>query len=329
MKYRKPKYYDEFSCAAGNCPETCCAGWQISIDEDSLIKYHHMKGDFARRLQNSIDWMWDCFYQDNGRCAMLNDKNLCDIQSHAGEEFLCETCREFPRHIEEFETVRELSLSLACPLIARKIINGDSILPLIEWETDEEDVFDEFDSALFIQLESNRRDIFHLLQNHSLPIDERLNTLANQYSDTQWIQNRYTQRKEELNVLNQLPLQRNDWCEMLEMAEEMLYNNSQETYDSLCCTFEALFEKEWEKTAEALCIYFIYTYYLGAVYDDMPSSKVKFSLFSISWIKELALAKWIKNKDTFCWRDVERIAWCYSRQMEHDDDNLLALEEFL
>ena len=36
MRYLKPHYYDKFVCTAADCPDTCCAGWQIMIDEDSL-----------------------------------------------------------------------------------------------------------------------------------------------------------------------------------------------------------------------------------------------------------------------------------------------------
>lgn len=33
MQITKPTFYKEFSCIAGACPDTCCAGWQIMIDE--------------------------------------------------------------------------------------------------------------------------------------------------------------------------------------------------------------------------------------------------------------------------------------------------------
>ena len=36
MLYRYPDYYDRFACIADRCEETCCAGWQIVIDEDAL-----------------------------------------------------------------------------------------------------------------------------------------------------------------------------------------------------------------------------------------------------------------------------------------------------
>ena len=28
MRYLKPHYYDKFVCTAGDCPDSCCAGWQ-------------------------------------------------------------------------------------------------------------------------------------------------------------------------------------------------------------------------------------------------------------------------------------------------------------
>ena len=33
MEITRPDYYKDFSCIAGACPDTCCAGWQIMIDE--------------------------------------------------------------------------------------------------------------------------------------------------------------------------------------------------------------------------------------------------------------------------------------------------------
>lgn len=32
MRFTIPDYYREFTCIAGECPDTCCAGWQIIYD---------------------------------------------------------------------------------------------------------------------------------------------------------------------------------------------------------------------------------------------------------------------------------------------------------
>ena len=56
MEIRVPNYYRKFQCTADRCPDTCCAGWQIVIDEETLEKYHKYEGPFGNRLANSIDW---------------------------------------------------------------------------------------------------------------------------------------------------------------------------------------------------------------------------------------------------------------------------------
>ena len=123
MHIRKPAYYDAFHCTASACRDTCCAGWQIMIDEESLDRYGKEKGEFGTRLRNSIDWEEECFYQNDRRCAFLNEKNLCDLYKALGPDALCDTCRMYPRHTEEYEGLRELSLSLSCPEAAKMILS--------------------------------------------------------------------------------------------------------------------------------------------------------------------------------------------------------------
>ena len=102
MRYLKPHFYDKFVCTAGDCPDSCCAGWQIMIDETSLERYGNEKSEFGTRLRNSIDWDEECFYQNNRRCAFLNEENLCDLYKALGPDSLCDTCRMYPRHTGDF-----------------------------------------------------------------------------------------------------------------------------------------------------------------------------------------------------------------------------------
>ena len=93
MRYLKPDYFEDFKCIAGECPDTCCAGWQIMIDEESLDYYGEVHGTFGKRLRDSIDWQEGAFYQCEKRCAFLNEKDLCDIYTELGEGALCNTCK--------------------------------------------------------------------------------------------------------------------------------------------------------------------------------------------------------------------------------------------
>ena len=90
MEITRPDYYKEFSCIAGACPDTCCAGWQIVIDDKSLKKYKRVKGTFRNRLHNDIDWKEKVFRQYEKRCAFLNEDSLCDIYSEVGKRMLCD-----------------------------------------------------------------------------------------------------------------------------------------------------------------------------------------------------------------------------------------------
>lgn len=170
MRYLKPHYYDKFVCTAGDCPDSCCAGWQIMIDETSLERYGNEKSEFGTRLRNSIDWDEECFYQNNRRCAFLNEENLCDLYKALGPDSLCDTCRMYPRHTEEYEGLRELSLSLSCPEAARIILSCKEPVRFLEEGDDLEDDFEEFDFMMFSQLEDTRDVLFSILQDRSLPL---------------------------------------------------------------------------------------------------------------------------------------------------------------
>ena len=105
MEYVYPDYYRQFTCIGGECPDTCCAGWEIVIDDKTLEKYKKYPGGFGNRLRNSINFKRKSFKQYDRRCAFLNEENLCDIYTEAGEKLFCKTCRQYPRHEEEYENV--------------------------------------------------------------------------------------------------------------------------------------------------------------------------------------------------------------------------------
>ena len=79
MIISKPDYYDEFKCLADKCEDTCCAGWQIVIDDESLEAYKEVEGDFGERLRNSIDWEEGTFHQkEERRCVFLPNAVIPD-----------------------------------------------------------------------------------------------------------------------------------------------------------------------------------------------------------------------------------------------------------
>ena len=47
MKVRVPNYFNEFKCIASECEDTCCAGWEIVIDDETHKRYEKVEGEFG------------------------------------------------------------------------------------------------------------------------------------------------------------------------------------------------------------------------------------------------------------------------------------------
>ena len=175
MIYTYPDYYKKFSCIADKCPDTCCGKWQIVIDDDSLEKYEDYNGEYRDELRRKGNWKEGVFrHGRSGKCAFLRDDMLCDMYIHMGKESLCTTCREYPRHTEEFENVREVSLSLSCPEVARILMNITDKVTFVTEEDDEDEVFDDFDYFLYSNLEDIREEILKIIQDRSVDIRIRI-----------------------------------------------------------------------------------------------------------------------------------------------------------
>ena len=350
MLYIKPHFYDEFSCIADKCPDTCCAGWQIVIDEESLYKYSQVKGGFGNRLCQSIDWEEGTFLQFDGRCSCLNDENLCDLYQELGPETLCETCRKYPRHVEEFDGVREFSLSLSCPEAARMILQCQETVRFLTWETEEEEPEpdEEFDFLLFFRLQDMREEMFRVIQNREITMEERMarclemgrvfqealeeGTLFEIDEKIQQIEEKgsgmavsFEQRKAYFCKLEELEVLREGWDTYLKEAERALFSGGEDAWKQISGRF--WFEK-WEQYAEQLMMFFVYTYFCGAVYDGMAQSKVMFAVYSTEIILELGKAKWLENGGSLTEEEMARIAWRYARETEHSDQNLEELEKY-
>lgn len=351
MFYRKPHFYDQFICIAGRCPDTCCAGWQIVIDGDSLEKYSKVKGGFGNRLLQSIDWEEGTFLQFHGRCSCLNEENLCDLYQELGETYLCETCRMYPRHVEEFDGVREFSLSLSCPEAAKMMLTCKKKVEWISWETQEEEPEpdEEFDFLLYSALDSTRELLFELIQNRSDEINVRMGkcletakqmeealekgVLFEVEEELKTIREKKGLRKEFsfrernafFNMLSGLEVLRSDWGQFLEKAKRLLFENGEEEYENVS---ERLRPVKWEQYAEQLLIFFVYTYFNGAVYDDEILSKVRFAVNSTECIRDLYTAAKLLHPETDEEALLIEVAWRYAREIEHSDQNLDIVEQF-
>ena len=370
MEYRFPHYFNDFNCVAAECEDTCCAGWAIMIDEESLEKYEKYEGAFGNRLRNSIDWKEGCFLQHEKRCAFLNEQNLCDIHLEAGEQMLCDTCRDYPRHKEEFEGIREASLSLSCIEAAKIILGCSEPVQFISMEDEEEDEeFEDYDYLLFTKLSDAREKILKMLQNRDVDIMIRISMVLDlaeklqealdkeelfemdeiieRFGDVDELlefqraveenkigENEYcsTMRKV-FRIFNKLEVLKADWPEYVKKAEIVLYGEGQRAYEKKRSRFQnyiglkSIAYDIWSCWLEQLMVYFVFTYFCGAVYDDNILGKIQTAVVSILLIQELSIAKWEEQGETFSFANIVDIAHRVSREVEHSDINLIRMEK--
>ena len=118
MLIRVPDYFENFKCLAGACPHSCCIGWEVVLDEDSVALYKGVEGPLGEKLRAAmtVDAEGDvCFPLNGGRCPFLDEENLCEIHRQLGQEATSVTCREHPRFTEDFGAFREITLCASCP----------------------------------------------------------------------------------------------------------------------------------------------------------------------------------------------------------------------
>jgi lysine-N-methylase len=125
----QPRFADSFECLGALCPEDCCSGWQITIDKSTYETYQRsehrgLKDRFRNEVvllkQEQTEESFASIAKSVGSnsCTFL-DQGLCAIQRSLGEERLSNTCFNFPRTYVRFDEEVELSMTLACPAVAK------------------------------------------------------------------------------------------------------------------------------------------------------------------------------------------------------------------
>lgn len=120
-----PAYYEAFRCTAGACRHNCCIGWEIDIDATSAARYASLPGEMGERIRAAIEPGEPPHFRlgDAGRCAMLREDNLCEIQRTLGEGALCNICRDHPRYRVFLPGRTEIGLGLCCEEAARLLLS--------------------------------------------------------------------------------------------------------------------------------------------------------------------------------------------------------------
>ena len=368
MRTRVPDYFNKFKCIASECEDTCCAGWEIVIDDETHDYYKSVQGEFGGRLKKEIvqdDDGDNIFVLKGNRCAFLDKNDMCDIYKELGEENLCYTCKEYPRFTEEFGSIREVGLSLSCPEAARIILRESKITDFkLSEDDDMVPAYNDISYDIFTQLLTSRKFIMKIMQNRYIELNTRISIILSfvdevqnkidedkigeiehvrkKYSDDNFIKSfiseleklknkheiKYKNMREYFNAYKQIDHINEKFPIIIDETVKYFYedNSDCQFYVEKHNEFNSYYvDKIYE--FEHLMVYFIFRYFMKAVYDYDVSAKIKFAVVSMLMIKELDVVRWIHNERNFNMDDQVKIVKMYSKDIEHSEENVESLYE--
>lgn len=337
-----PDYYPHFRCLAGSCPDTCCKGWQIILDEATLARYRALPGALGERIRASLveEDGETRFAVADGHCPLLADDGLCDIQRALGEDALCRTCGSHPRFSEIYGLTEEQSLSVSCPAAARLLLARTVPVQFVH-DTDERplDDLNDLDPALYQALDRARGFAIRLVQDRRLPLPDRLallllfakrlqglldddrcdltGRLIAQFSSDAYLHRQRTR------------LSRLRGCRGSFMPLWLLLRNMEHLTQRFPALLEAAlhaapprdFWRAYGAQAENLCVYFLFRYFKKAVNDRQLLPRVCACVFHLLAVRQLFAAQEENSLDALI-----RVCSLYSKEVEHSEENLAMLQ---
>lgn len=307
MQIVVPDYYKEFSCIADQCRHSCCIGWEIDIDEDSLAHFDTLSGAYGPLLRSRIDRTTGTPHYrltPDNRCPFLRPDGLCEMILELGEGALCQICADHPRFRNYFSHRTELGLGLCCEAAGELILKRRTPTALEVWEDDGADDSPDTEEETLL---SFRDMLVSILQDRSLPLAERLQELLDTCGAT-------------LPEGNPI-----DWAEFLLGLERLDtgWTVQLETLRSSPCSPLPCSEA-WSSAFEQAAVYFLFRHLPAALEDGDVASKAAFAVFSVELLRTLCAQIPDATVD-----DLVELARMYSSEIEYSEENLWTVFDWL
>lgn len=268
MILRTPSFYKDFKCIAGDCPDSCCQGWEVDADEQSLEYYKTLTGDIRKRIDSVLDKdeFGNTIFRlaHKKRCPFLNQENLCDMHIAIGAEHTPYTCRMFPRFINDFGGTREMGVSFSCPVASDMMWELTAPMHFVDELNDLPPELNEIDAQTYFYLTKARKKAFDIVQDRSLPINQRLIKLLDFGAEIQQDLEEYKEGDDPIaffDVFRNPELINPQWLERVESGSA-----------------KPVSDKVFN---ENIASYFIFRYFLTAVYDYDVLSKIKMAVIGV------------------------------------------------
>ncbi len=338
MKNTVPSYYEKFSCIADKCPDTCCAGWEIVVDNESLEKYNSLNSEYGKKIRSlmTVDSDGDTIYKPNGeKCPFLLESGLCDMFINIGHDNLCRTCRQFPRHITDFGSRLETGLSFSCPEAARLITESDAPITFETEDIQGTITPNSIDPNIYFTLLKARNLAIDILQNRKYSVTERLSGFLVFTEKT----NGFIRKdliEDAAEFIENYKLSLPDCTPRPASAKKAMkkyYSDfisleklnsgwvgyskeiSSVSCEDISAFLSAVKANEWE--LEHFAVYLVFRYFLTAVFDYDLLTKAKFTVLSLINICRIQAFANTSDKQS----RVE-IMQKYSKEVEHSANNL-------
>lgn len=353
MKYHKPSFFDQFKCIGSACTDTCCAGWEIEVDETTAQGYLAEKGAFGDRLRREIgSEPGEYFFKlKNNRCPFLNKENLCDIFINLGEDRLCDICREHPRFYNWFGDYTEVGLGLCCEEAERILFSNSKPLTFVEEvHTDASDLLDD-ESEECEQMLEERKAIFTILQNRKKNIGARLKRLLLQlpyademllltvpileWDDPESIPKLDYNAKPSTNTLKSSALFLIRFFGGMESLDETwpsMMKELEQNIDSLIDVDKAAEFLQFMKGEnrlyeyEHIAVYLVYRYYPEILFDGQIEAKILFAAASICLLFLMDLQCFQEN-GVYTQHDRIELVRRFSKEIEYCPENMERFEK--
>lgn len=353
MKYHKPSFFDQFKCIGSACTDTCCAGWEIEVDETTAQGYLAEKGAFGDRLRREIgSEPGEYFFKlKNNRCPFLNKENLCDIFINLGEDRLCDICREHPRFYNWFGDYTEVGLGLCCEEAERLLFSDSKPLTFVEEvHTDASDLLDD-ESEECEQMLEERKAIFSILQNRKKNIGACLKRLLLQlpYADEMLLLTVPILEWDDPESIPKLDYNANPSTTTLKSSALFLIRffggmeSLDETWPSMMKELEQNIDKlvDTDNTNaflkfmkgenrlyeyEHIAVYLVYRYYPEILFDGQIEAKILFAVASICLLFLMDLQCFQKNT-AYTQQDRIELVRRFSKEIEYCPENMERFEK--
>ena len=125
--------YREFTCKADKCKHTCCRGWEIDIDDDTLDYYNGLDTELGNEIRKNISGggqegeSASFMLTTDERCPFLKDDGLCRIIEEIGDDGLCDICRLHPRFYESINDYNLAGVGLSCEKASELLFGKKSL----------------------------------------------------------------------------------------------------------------------------------------------------------------------------------------------------------